>query len=227
MKLSEDTVSILKNFAAINPNLTVREGSELQTLSDNDALYSKATIKEKFPSEFGIWDLNQLLSVISMFDSPDVKFNKNSLTIYDSDRSATYRYSPLDLLKALPKNKIKFPKAILKFNLSSDHLTQLTKASSVMGLGDLKIVADKKEVNVVLHDKKDETSNQFTVLVSEGKDATFKGKQEHIISASSLVILPGNYTVEIAEIADGNQGIARFTHDALDVVYLIALEPKK
>ena len=48
MKLSEHTISVLKNYANINQNLVVKEGSELLTMSSMKNIVAKATVAEKF-----------------------------------------------------------------------------------------------------------------------------------------------------------------------------------
>ena len=116
MKLSEHTISVLKNFASINQNLVIKEGSELQTMSAMKNIVSKATVEENFPKEFAIYDLNEFLSAMSLFDDPELDFGDNSVLISQGSQDLRYFYSDPTVVTS-PKTTLTMPDFDAKFVL--------------------------------------------------------------------------------------------------------------
>ena len=65
MKLNQNTQNILKNFSEINTNILIKPGKQLNTISTMRNIFAKADIDEEFDTEFGIYDLNEFLEVVS------------------------------------------------------------------------------------------------------------------------------------------------------------------
>ena len=216
MKLSDKTIEILKNFVGINQSLLFKEGNVIRTMSLLKNMFSEATISEKFPRSFAIYDLGQFLNAIRLHKSPEIVFDNDSyLTLVSGDMQGKYYFSDESLIKTPPDTGIALPSEDVCFYLMQEQLEKLLKASSVYGVSDLTAVGDGKTVNLKVWDKENSTSNQFSVLVGK-TDSTFSFNYR----IENLKILDGNYEVVVSK-----HNYSRFTHSDIDLVYYIALEP--
>ena len=213
MKLSANTKQILKNFSHINNTIYIREGNTISTIAVTKNIFSKATVAEKFPISFAIYDLAQFLNGISLFEDPEIEFDSSSFLYIRSGRTKVkYFFCDPDLLVSPPDKSIEFPNYEFKFDLSSDILDSLIKSASVYGLPDLCLESSGGEVCLVTKDKDNETSNTVSYVVGESEvPFSFNFKVENI------KIIPGDYKVEVTKKA------AHFVCG--DLEYFIALEP--
>ena len=85
MRLSEQTVSLLKNFSGINQNIQFKAGNKISTISAQKNILASAEIPESFPSDFAIYDLNKMLGVMSLFQDPDLEIGEKTMKIKKSD----------------------------------------------------------------------------------------------------------------------------------------------
>jgi hypothetical protein len=222
MKLSEDTIKILKNFSAINASIIFKEGNTIKSLSESKNIMASAKVTESFPTEFGVYDLNKFLSVVGMFSAPELRFSDDmtSVSIVDSHRSVKYFFSDTNILSsAYPSRDIVMPTVDLEFVLSEEDLLSLRKAAGPLDVSDIVITNGKsKKIIVKATDTKDATSNSFeleidNVNVKPDEDFSF------IFNINNLKVIHDSYTVSIS-----NKLISRFTNSAGDVTYYIALE---
>lgn len=217
--LSNNTVGILKNFATINGSILVRSGNVLKTISIGENCVAQYTCEESFPQTFGIYDLNQFLSGLSLFVNPLLVFeNEEYVTIKGNRSSAKYYFSnPEITLKAAPEKQINFPSADMEFNISQDDLIALRKASDVYGIPDLKFKSDgNKTITLSLVDKENETSNLYSLEIPGNST----GEYELFMKMENIRLFPGEYSVKISK-----QLITEWKHSTLDLTYYIALEP--
>ena len=215
MKISEETRSILKNFATINSGIKVSTGNQLQTISNMKNILATANVPETFSQEFSIYNLVEFLGAVSLLDNPDFNFNDNSLSISDTDTSMTYFYASEGMVTS-PDKMITMPDAEIKIDLSSTLLNELQKAASVLGVNDLQLVSDGTNIKLVVTDKKNTTSNTFSRIVGEGNGVSFTMN----FKIENLKILDGNYEVFVS-----SKGISNFNNKDVDLEYFIALEP--
>ncbi len=215
MKISEETRSILKNFATINSGIKVSAGNQLQTISNMKNILATANVPETFSQEFSIYNLVEFLGAVSLLDNPDFNFNDNSLSISDTDTSMTYFYASEGMVTS-PDKMITMPDAEIKIDLSSTLLNELQKAASVLGVNDLQLVSDGTNIKLVVTDKKNATSNTFSRIVGEGNGVSFTMN----FKIENLKILDGNYEVFVS-----SKGISNFKNKDIDLEYFIALEP--
>ena len=215
MKISEETRSILKNFATINSGIKVGTGNQLQTISNMKNILATANVPETFSQEFSIYNLVEFLGAVSLLDNPDFNFNDNSLSISDTDTSMTYFYASEGMVTS-PDKMITMPDAEIKVDLSSTLLNELQKAASVLGVNDLQLVSDGTNIKLVVTDKKNTTSNTFSRIVGEGNGVSFTMN----FKIENLKILDGNYEVYVS-----SKGISNFKNKDVDLEYFIALEP--
>ena len=216
--ISQETLSILKNFSQLNANLLVRPGNVINTVTGAKNVMAQATVKEDFPVEFGIWDLNKFLGTLSLFDSPTCVFGEKSVKISgEGGRAVTYYYSEPSLLTTINK-QVQMPETVIHLNLTHSVFADLQRAASVLQLPDLSFTSMGGEnILAVVRDKKDPTSNDYSVAVGDvlGDTPNF----EFNFKIDNLKLLPVDYDVEICESV-----VSSFTNTNIDVKYWIALE---
>jgi len=216
MNLSSDTIIILKNFASINQSIFVKGGNTLKTMSVMKNVLAEATVEEEFPRDFAIYDLNQFLNGISLHDTPELDFsNESYLTIREGKRRVKYFFADPSVIVSPPEKGIEIPSNDVEFQLDHSQLEKLLKASSIYQLPDLAAVGENGVISMVVRDKKNDTSNEFSVVVGEtDQEFTMNFKVENI------KIVPGSYDVIISK-----HLIAKFQSKSRDLKYWIALEP--
>jgi hypothetical protein len=215
MKLSNGTINVLKNFSTINQNLVIKEGSDISTMSAMKNIVAKAKVEEDFTKEFAIYDLNEFLSALSLFGTPDLDFQDDYVVITEegSAKSLKYWYSDPSVVTT-PTKDITMPSNEVKFDFSSDSLAEITKAASVIGAPDM--VLEKGKLRVT--DKKNTTANDYaTELDVPDSDVKYK----FWFKVENLKLLPGSYSVEVS-----SKNISRFSNSNVDIEYFIALEPE-
>jgi hypothetical protein len=216
--ISQETLSILKNFSQLNSNLLVRPGNVINTVTGAKNVMAQATVQEDFPVEFGIWDLNKFLGTLSLFDSPTCVFGEKSVKISgEGGRAVTYYYSEPSLLTTINK-QVQMPETVIHLSLTQSVFADLQRAASVLQLPDLSFTSmDGENILAVVRDKKDPTSNDYSVAVGDvlGDTPNF----EFNFKIDNLKLLPGDYDVEICESV-----VSSFTNTNIDVKYWIALE---
>ncbi len=212
----DNTLGILKNFAGINNSILVKEGNQLRTISVAKNILAEAEIDEDFPRQFGIYDLNQFLSGLSLHQDPDLDFTEESyLTIREGKRRVKYFFADPQVIVAPPEKEISLPSEDVCFELDSTALDKLLKAAAVYQLPDLSAVGGEGVVKLVVRDKKNDTSNEFAVVVGEtDKNFVFNFKVENI------KIIPGAYDVVVS-----SKLLSKFTNTNFNLKYYIALEP--
>ena len=216
MKLSDQTLNILKNFAGINNSILVKQGTQLRTISVAKNILAEASIDEDFPRDFAVYDLNQFLNGLSLHQDPDLDFSPESyISIKEGKRRVKYFYADPAVIVSPPEKEITLPSDDVQFQLDSSALEKLLKAAAVYQLPDLSAVGEAGVVKLVVRDKKNDTSNEFAVVVGEtDKEFSFNFKVENI------KIIPGAYEVVVSQ-----KLLSKFTNTNCDLKYYIALEP--
>ena len=215
MKLSTETISVLKNFSTINANLMVKSGSSLSTMSAMKNIVAKADVSEEFPSDFAIYDLNEFLSALSLFGKPDLEFGNDFVIITEEGTSKSLKYWFSDpSVVTTPSKEISMPSTELTFNLSSDTLNEITKAAAVIGVPDMALAGGK----LMVTDKKNSTANAYETSLDVGDVAA---EYKFWFKVENLKLIPGTYDVQVS-----SKKISHFTNIKLGVQYWIALEPE-
>ena len=216
MKLSDNTLNVLKNFAGINNSILVKEGNKLRTISVAKNILAEANITEEFPRDVAIYDLNQFLNGLSLHADPDLDFSPDSyITIKEGKRRVKYFYADPQVIVAPPEKEITLPSEDVCFQLDSTALDKLLKAAAVYQLPDLSAIGEAGVVKLVVRDKKNDTSNEYAVVVGEtDKNFVFNFRVENI------KIIPGAYDVVVS-----SKLLSKFSNTRYDLQYYIALEP--
>jgi len=218
MKINQSTQDILKNFSEINTNILIKPGSELNTISTMKNILAKATINENFDKEFGIYDLNEFLSVVSSLDKPELTLQEKHMTIStEGSRSKVkYFYSDPSVIVS-PNKEVNMPESDVTFSLSESNLAQLRKMAAILSSPDLALVGEKGgDVVLKVCDKKNDTSNKFDIVVGENATANYT----FYFKVENLKMISGDYDVAVS-----SKSIAHFTNTKLPIEYWIALEP--
>lgn len=192
MKIGARTRQILKNFAAINQNILIRPGNLIRTLNQSRTSYAEATIEEEFPSEFGIYDLNEFLGVLNLFSDPELNFQGNTVSIMEGKNSVQYSASDESGLVYPKKDRVQYDVSS-QFVIEPESLQAVLKASGVLKVDFVTFKSDGTELVLIVHDKDNKNSNQFKIdLGSSNVVFEFHIKTEYLTK-----MLIEKYTVDV------------------------------
>ena len=215
--LSQTTLNILKNFATINNGIIIKKGNTLRTISNAENILAAANVEESFPQTFAIYDLNQFLAGLSLFDNPSLVFDNNDfVTIKDGRSRVKYYFSDPEItLKTAPDKSVKYPGSEIQFTLSAANISAIQKATGIYKLPDLNISSDE-EIVLSVRDNEVSTSNTYDIIVP----GTFEGTHSLDLKVENIRLLQGDYTVGVSK-----HHISEWKHLNVDLTYYIALEP--
>ena len=224
MNFSNETVSVLKNFSTINQNLVIKSGDSISTISAQKNIVATAKVKETFPMDFAIYDLNEFLAAMSLFANPNLEFENDFVLItesWSSNKFLKYWYSDPSVVTT-PTREITMPDCEVSFSLNSDMLSEVQKAASVIGAPDMGLEAmSVGKATLKVTDKKNSTANDYGVGIDvnneDGQDVSYK----FWFKVENLKLLSGTYDVQLS-----SKNISHFINSNVDVQYWIALEPE-
>jgi hypothetical protein len=218
MKFTARTLAILKNFIGINPSIVLRSGNKLRTISKTGTIYAEATITEEMPIDVGISNLSKFLSLVSLYDNPDIEFADRQFIIRSEDgkQKTYYIYDEINNIIAPPKDKtFKFEDSDEKFELKQDIFNNVLRAANILGLEDVAFVGDGEKVYFSAFKTNESSKDEHHIEIGE-TDNKFK----LVMRSESLKFLPDDYMVTVST----NNKIK---FESSDVMYSIALETKK
>lgn len=213
MKFSKETMALIKNYASINGNLVLKPGKKLSTIHVQQKIFSSASIVEEFPVQFPIYDVNELLAVMSLFENPDIDFSEKYLTIKEGNSSLKYFAAAMEGMKVPPEKTPNFGDAVATFNLSSTLLNTIPKTAGVLKVSDISIIGNGSTINITIADKKNATSNSYSTDVG----TTSKNFRVNI-AVDNIKLMPNDYEVTIT------QKCIVFQSKTSDLVYYVAIE---
>ncbi|QBP06051.1 sliding clamp DNA polymerase accessory protein [Synechococcus phage S-B68] len=215
MKLSADTVALLKNFSSINQSILIRAGKRLRTMSVMKNILVEADIPEEFTRDVAIYDLNQFLNCLSLVDGAEVNLEENAIVITNGREDIEYRYSDPSVIAAPPEKELVLPSEDVCVVLTEDQLQTVKKAAAVLQIADVALVGDGERIFLTVSDKKNSGSNSYKLEVGETV-STFQFNMK----VENLKLIAGDYDVIISQ-----RNLAKFTSHSTPVTYFIALEP--
>ena len=216
MRLSDKTLMLLKNFSTINQSILFKQGNSLRTISVMKNILAEATIEEDIPKDFGVYDLNQFLNALSLHQKPELDFKNDGYTVISEDRARSkYFFADPNVIICPPDKSIELPTEDVSFELKTEQLDKLLKAAGSYQLTDLSAIGEDGVVKLVVRDKKNETSNDFAVVVGETE-----GKFVFNFKVENIKLIPGSYDVVVSQ-----KLLSKFTCREHDLTYYIALEP--
>lgn len=195
MKISEETLNILRNFSQINPSIYIKDKTSLTTMSPSKSVAAVASCKESFDMPFAVYDLSRFLGTVSLFKDPDLDFQENVVYITEGKTSVAYRYTSPEML-IYPKKKMKNQESLVTFNFSEDNLTSIMKASAILGTPEIAIYGKDGVISVKALDSKDLSSDEFSLVIGETEE-TF----EVYIRTENLKFILSDYEVSVSKVA--------------------------
>lgn len=210
MKLSKETLSILKNFSTINGNLLITPGNTLKTLSGAKSVFASATVKEEFDTEFGIYDLNEFLGALSLYDDPEITFSNKYVKI---EQGGSFKFWSADpSVLTYPQKDIKQPESYIEFDITENDLALIQKTVGIIGASDIKFEGRDGKLSFVVEDKKNSSSNNFSKEIGE-TDKVFSA----YLKQDNMKFIVDDYTVSISD-----KKIAQFEGNKVN--YFVSLE---
>lgn len=217
MKISEHTLSVLKNFSSINSGLVIRKGNIQKTISPEKSILVEAELEDSMPEEFGIYDLNQFLGNVSTLNNPELTFSDKAVVMKDNEITFSYYSCSTNLIVSPPDKELNLKQVDVSFALTNAVLSKLLKLAAMNNLTHLSVVGKNGEIRLQTHEKANDTSNYASFKLNDynGPDFTASFKTENI------KVIPGDYDVEIQLGA-----FAKFVSKNSKIKYFIALETK-
>ena len=218
MKLSEKTTSILKNFSVINSSILFKKGNRLRTISVMKNIYAEAIVTEDFPQDFGVYDLPQFLGGLNLYKQPELIFDNDGYVVIKEGKSRSkFFFANQNTIVTPPDKEISLSSEDVYFQIDTNQLDKLIKASNTYQAPDLSVIGKDGKVDLIVRDKKNDTSNDFSFTVGE-TDLEFSLN----FKVENLKIITGSYEVSISR---EKGGLSRFKSKDYDLTYYIALEP--
>ena len=218
MKLSKHTLNMLKNFSDINMSIEIKQGNILRTVSVQKNILAQAELEDEFPKDFAIYELNRFLGAASLFDDPEFEFNAKSAKIGTTRHSVDYVYCDPSMIVTPPENNITFPDPEVKFTLSQNALSQVMKASNILGTPEIAIEGGphpNDSIRIKALDVNNDSTDTFQVVLDEKSGNTFR----FVFKTENMKMVSGNYDVEIS-----SKGISHFIMQGQKLQYWIATE---
>jgi hypothetical protein len=217
MKLSKKTINVLKNFSGINSNILIQPGNKLSTIAVLKNIMASVDVDETFPSEFGIFNLQEFLGVIGLMNDPELEFDEktHAITIKEGHIRVKYIWAARDVL-TYPQKDIKFPDTDVEFSLTAEQLSQLKKASGIVGVPDIAFVGDGQKLYCTVIDRKNPSTNEFSLDVDTKTDKVFTA----YFKIENFKQIEDDYDIQLS-----SKNIAKFTGRNEKIVYYVAMEP--
>jgi len=217
VQLSPATIEVLKNFASINSGLMFREGKKQRTISPTKTVFAEVQLEEDIPSSFGIYDLNNLLAVLT-FDStqtPAVSYKESNLIVKIRDTETTkFRCCEEKMLVTPPAKELDLGTPDVEFDLSEEMLSRILKATSILSAPHIVVEGDGSVLSLTAIDVNNDSSNQYSIEVNKTSQIC-----RMVFRTENWKMMPGAYRVKIS-----SKGIAKFENPTRKLTYWLALE---
>jgi hypothetical protein len=200
MNISDNTLSVLKNFSGINQNLAVKSGNKIRTISPQKTVMAVAQVEDKFDSPFAIYDLNQFLSAISLFEKPNFVFEDSNVVVANGKSSIRYFYADESMVMSAPERDIELPDTLVEFKLTTDVFKSTMQAASVLQAPNWSVVGNGSIIEIVVGDVKNSTSNNYRVTVGATSE-----EFEVVFKVDNLKMMQRDYNVAVS--SKGHQSL--------------------
>lgn len=219
MKLSTNTVNVLKNFSVINEGIFIKKGNVVETISKQKNILARAELTEEFEQDFGVYDLNNFLGVLSLQkDSPEIEFDDKNILIkgFSGKSQMKYRKAAKEMILVPPDKKINMANPEISFSLSAEEIAWFTRVANQLSSPNIAFVSDGSSIQIESYDAKDDSSHINTTELS----TTGTGNKYRMIFATeNLKFMEGSYEVKIA-----SKGIAHFKNTTSPIEYWVMAE---
>ena len=218
MKLTSETLNLLKNFASINQGMEFKKGNVIKTMSGGKTVLAKATIKDEFPQDFCVYDLNQFLSVHSLFDNTEIDFDDSNIIFKSGKKKTKYRKTAKEMIVTAPDKELSLPSVDISFNLTKEDFADLMKSANVLQSPHIAVESVGDKIVLTTVNAKDDSAHTNSIEVGEGNGQTFK----MVFLTENLKMISGTYEVQIS-----SKGLASFKNTTSDIQYWVATESKE
>jgi hypothetical protein len=216
MKLSDNTIAVLKNFSTINQSLQFKNGKTLRTISPLKTIFVEATVEEDFTSTFCLFDLNKLLAKISLYKDAELGFETDRLTIATADKkkSDSIKYCSEKVIVTPPEKQIVLDDPDCEFSLSKEDLEWMRRSAGISGSPNFVFESDGSTITFMATDLKDDSSDQSKIEIG-----TSDKKFRVAMKVENFKMMDGSYDVAVSK-----KGLSRFKNKDVDITYFIAIE---
>ena len=191
--MKKETIQLLENFSGINSGILIRAGNVIRTISVSRTVFASAVVDEAFPREFAIYDLNEFLKTLALFQDPEVEYTDTFIAIKGDGRSVKYHYSAPTVVVSPPdKNPADIQDPLLSFKLSETMFENIMKAAGVLRLKEVRFDGENKEILVF---NKDNSGNEYRIELP----AEAEGEGTALLSINNLKMLSDDYNVVVGE----------------------------
>lgn len=215
MKISHDTLALLKNFAGINTNILVRQGNVLSTVSAGKNILARATVSETFDREFAVYDLNNFLALLSLWQDPEIQFEETGMFLRDGSSEFEYGYADPSVVTAAPDKTLEID-PFFSFTLTAADISMVQKAASILSAPTMSIVSKNGKVTLAVSDPSNPRANAYRKELT----TTDVGDFDCRLKVENLKVISDDYTVAI-----GRKKAMHFKHATRDLEYWLAMEP--
>jgi hypothetical protein len=217
MKLSENTVEVLKNFSTINPSLSFRQGNVLRTVSPQKNILAASVVEETFPVDFAIYELNQFLGLNSIFEEGDIQFGQKGLEISEGSSKCRYTYTDPSMVTTPPEKDLVLPTNEVQFDMSRDTLKSVVNAANQLSLPEIAVRGDGTSISLVATDTKNPSTNEYSVSVSSSHIEAPTDEFSLVFKTENFKFIPDDYSVTVS-----SKGISHFKGERVE--YWVATE---
>ena len=217
MKLSDQTIEVLQNFATINQSLLFKKGDKLRTVSPQKTVLAEVTVPDTFNTEFGIYDLSQFLSAMNLIDEAELNLGETSMNINNGNgEDITYRYADPSMIVTPPEKSLSLPDTGASFTLSDTILSKVLNAARVLGLPEIIVAGDGTNITISAGDSRNSSMNNYSQNIT-----TSNSEFEYVFKVDNMKMMMLEYNVEIS-----TKGISKFSTSDGKVTYYIATESR-
>ena len=218
MKLSNETLNVLKNFSTINQGIQFKQGKKLTTVSSSKTVLAQANLTDEFPEEFCIYDLNQFLSVHSLNKDTELAFDDANVIFKSGKSKIKYRKTAKDMIVTPPEKELTLPSQDCSFTLSAEDYNSIMNTAKVLSSPHIAVKSEGDTIELVAFDANDNSAHTQSIEVGSGN-----GKQYNVVfKTENIKLIPGSYDVVISF-----KGIGHFKNTKEDIQYWIAFEAKE
>ena len=217
MKLSPQTLAVIKNFATVNVNLAFQSGKQIRTIGPARNIFAKAEVPDSFPKDFAIYDLNSFIQAITLFDDADLEFGEKFVVINYGTSSIKYFYSDPSIVAAAPNKEIVVDSDIFTCEFTKSMVNALMKASTVLSAPQISFVSKKGKVDVLVSDVKNTTSHSFNFTIGANEN-----NFNVVLRVENFKLLEGNYTCTISK--KGTAGVVKWVNKEVPLSYWMTIE---
>ena len=217
MKLSSETLNVLQNFAKLNSGIQFKAGNKIKTISTGKNVLAEATLKDSFPQDFCVYDLNQFLNIHSIGKDTDIEFDDINIIFKFGRNKTKYRKTEKESILIPPEKELTLPSVDITFTLSKDDFDSLMKVTNALQSPNIMVESEGDTINLTSFDVKDSSAHTNTIEVGTGNGQKYK----MVFLTENLRMIPGAYDVQIS-----SKGLSLFTNKSQDIKYFVATEAK-